>query len=47
MKLIPEHREQFVEYLQHIDMLDDTAIELAKIVNDEKFQVIGTRVSMF
>lgn len=37
LQLCPESREEFVEYLINVGRLDDAAIHLAKIVNDNDF----------
>ncbi|KAB0797470.1 hypothetical protein PPYR_08463 [Photinus pyralis] len=37
LKLCPENAEEFVEYLIDVKRLDDAAMVLAKIVNDENF----------
>lgn len=36
-QLMPDSREDFIEYLQEIDRLDEAAKQMAIIVNDEKF----------
>jgi pre-mRNA-splicing factor SYF1 len=38
LQLMPESREDFIEYLISIDYLDEAAKQMAIIVNDEKFQ---------
>ena len=37
MKLCPEDAEEFIDYLIKSDRLDEAAIKLGDIVNDEKF----------
>ena len=37
LQLCPDEAEDFVEYLKTVDRLDDAAIILAKIVNDQNF----------
>ncbi|XP_006008659.1 pre-mRNA-splicing factor SYF1 [Latimeria chalumnae] len=37
LKLSPENAEEYVEYLRSIDRLDEAAVRLAAIVNDENF----------
>jgi pre-mRNA-splicing factor SYF1 len=37
LKLMPENTEEFVEYLISIDRLDEAAVKMADIVNDDKF----------
>jgi pre-mRNA-splicing factor SYF1 len=37
LKLIPENTEEYVEYLISIDRLDEAAVKMADIVNDDKF----------
>ncbi|KAJ3656454.1 hypothetical protein Zmor_015530 [Zophobas morio] len=37
LKLCPENAEEYVEYLSEVGRLDEAAIVLAKIVNDENF----------
>lgn len=37
LKLCPENAEEYVEYLTEIDRLDEAALNLAKIVNNENF----------
>lgn len=37
---MPEDREEFVDFLHETGQLDSAALELAKIVNDEKFQSV-------
>lgn len=37
LKLTPENAEEYIEYLVSIDRLDEAAIRLAKIVNNEAF----------
>jgi pre-mRNA-splicing factor SYF1 len=37
MKLCPEDAEEFIAYLMKSDRLDEAAIKLGDIVNDEKF----------
>ena len=37
LKLFPENREEYVEYLVEIGRLDEAAVQLAKIVNNENF----------
>ncbi|KAF5275792.1 hypothetical protein FQR65_LT16525 [Abscondita terminalis] len=37
LKLCPENAEEFMEYLTEVHRLDDAAVILAKIVNDENF----------
>ncbi|XP_043940382.1 pre-mRNA-splicing factor SYF1 isoform X2 [Protopterus annectens] len=37
LKLCPENAEEYIEYLRSIDRLDECAVRLATIVNDEKF----------
>ncbi|XP_060517786.1 pre-mRNA-splicing factor syf1 homolog isoform X2 [Cylas formicarius] len=37
LKLCPENAEEYVEYLSGIDKLDEAALTLAKIVNNENF----------
>ncbi|CAG9759678.1 unnamed protein product [Ceutorhynchus assimilis] len=37
LKLFPENREEFVEFLQKIDRLDEASVILAKCVNNDNF----------
>ncbi|KRT78854.1 Tetratricopeptide repeat-containing protein [Oryctes borbonicus] len=37
LKLCPENAEEYVEYLKSINRLDEAAVQLAKIVNNENF----------
>ncbi|XP_078091040.1 pre-mRNA-splicing factor SYF1 [Mustelus asterias] len=37
LKLSPENAEEYIEYLHSIDRLDEAAVRLAAIVNDESF----------
>ena len=37
MKLCPEDAEEFIDYLIKNDRLDEAAVKLGDIVNDEKF----------
>lgn len=37
MKLCPENAEEFIDYLIKNDRLDEAAIKLGDVVNDEKF----------
>nr|XP_060620395.1 LOW QUALITY PROTEIN: pre-mRNA-splicing factor SYF1 [Anolis sagrei ordinatus] len=37
LKLSPENAEEYIEYLRSIDRLDEAAVRLAAIVNDERF----------
>ncbi|XP_069086465.1 pre-mRNA-splicing factor SYF1 isoform X2 [Pleurodeles waltl] len=37
LKLSPENAEEYIEYLRSIDRLDEAAVRLATIVNDENF----------
>ncbi|XP_075758287.1 pre-mRNA-splicing factor SYF1 [Pelodiscus sinensis] len=37
LKLSPENAEEYIEYLRSIDRLDEAALRLAVIVNDERF----------
>lgn len=37
LKLSPENAEDYIDYLTSIDRLDEAAVILAKIVNDENF----------
>ncbi|XP_030401394.1 pre-mRNA-splicing factor SYF1 isoform X2 [Gopherus evgoodei] len=36
-KLSPENAEEYIEYLRSIDRLDEAALRLATVVNDERF----------
>ncbi|KAL7989330.1 hypothetical protein Chor_011996 [Crotalus horridus] len=36
-KLSPENAEEYIEYLHSIDRLDEAAVRLATVVNDERF----------
>ncbi|ESO01455.1 hypothetical protein HELRODRAFT_100710 [Helobdella robusta] len=38
LKLMPEDSEDFIDYLKSVDRLDEAAILLVKIINDDKFQ---------
>ena len=38
LKLFPENAEEYIEYLQEIDKLDEAAVLLTKLVNDDFFQ---------
>ncbi|XP_068778888.1 pre-mRNA-splicing factor SYF1 isoform X1 [Struthio camelus] len=37
LKLSPENAEEYIEYLRSIDRLDEAAVRLAVVVNDERF----------
>ncbi|XP_030401393.1 pre-mRNA-splicing factor SYF1 isoform X1 [Gopherus evgoodei] len=37
LKLSPENAEEYIEYLRSIDRLDEAALRLATVVNDERF----------
>ncbi|KAH1176025.1 pre-mRNA-splicing factor SYF1 [Mauremys mutica] len=37
LKLSPENAEEYIEYLRSIDRLDEAALRLANVVNDERF----------
>uniref|UniRef100_A0A8D2J3B4 Pre-mRNA-splicing factor SYF1 n=1 Tax=Varanus komodoensis TaxID=61221 RepID=A0A8D2J3B4_VARKO len=37
LKLSPENAEEYIEYLRSIDRLDEAAVRLAAVVNDERF----------
>lgn len=37
LQLCPENAEDYIEFLQSIDRLDESAQRLAAIVNDDKF----------
>ncbi|XP_070582113.1 pre-mRNA-splicing factor SYF1-like [Ptychodera flava] len=37
MKLLPENAEEYIEYLKNIDRLDEAAVRLYDIVNEEDF----------
>ncbi|XP_054832022.1 pre-mRNA-splicing factor SYF1 isoform X2 [Eublepharis macularius] len=37
LKLSPENAEEYIEYLHSIDRLDEAAVRLAAVVNDERF----------
>lgn len=37
MKLCPENAEEYIDYLSNIERLDEAAMLMAKIVNDENF----------
>lgn len=37
LQLSPENAEEYIEYLRSIDRLDEAAVRLAAVVNDERF----------
>lgn len=37
LQLSPENAEEYIEYLHSIDRLDEAAVRLAAVVNDERF----------
>lgn len=37
LQLSPENAEEYIEYLRSIDRLDEAAVRLGAVVNDERF----------